>query len=38
MIEQALKAARFNKSKAAKELGLTGHQLYIRLRRHGLAE
>jgi transcriptional regulator with GAF, ATPase, and Fis domain len=38
MIEQALKAARFNKSKAAKQLGLTRHQLYIRLRRHGLAE
>jgi transcriptional regulator with GAF, ATPase, and Fis domain len=35
-IEQALKDARFNKSKAAKELGLTRHQLYIRMRRHGL--
>jgi transcriptional regulator with GAF, ATPase, and Fis domain len=37
-IEQALQKARFNKSKAAKELGLTRHQLYIRLRRHGLEE
>ena len=35
MIEQALQAARFNKSKAAKALGLTRHQLYIRLRKHG---
>ena len=37
MIERALANARFNKSKAAKELGLTRHQLYIRMRRHGLA-
>jgi transcriptional regulator with GAF, ATPase, and Fis domain len=36
MIEEALRAARFNKSKAAKELGLTRHQLYIRMKRHGL--
>jgi transcriptional regulator with PAS, ATPase and Fis domain len=36
MIEEALKAARFNKSKAAKQLGLTRTQLYVRLRRHGL--
>jgi transcriptional regulator with GAF, ATPase, and Fis domain len=36
MIEQALRNARFNKSKAAKDLGLTRHQLYIRMRRHGL--
>jgi two-component system response regulator FlrC len=36
MIEQALQNARFNKSKAAKALGLTRHQLYIRMRRHGL--
>jgi transcriptional regulator with GAF, ATPase, and Fis domain len=35
MIEQALQAARFNKSKAAKALGLTRHQLYIRMRKHG---
>lgn len=26
------------KSRAAKALGLTRHQLYIRMRRHGLAE
>ena len=37
MIQQALQNARFNKSKAARELGLTRHQLYIRMRRHGLA-
>jgi transcriptional regulator of acetoin/glycerol metabolism len=36
MIEEALQNARFNKSKAAKALGLTRQQLYIRLRRHGL--
>ena len=36
MIEEALKEARFNKSKAAKKLGLTRTQLYVRLRRHGL--
>jgi transcriptional regulator with GAF, ATPase, and Fis domain len=35
MIEQALQTARFNKSKAAKALGLTRHQLYIRMRKHG---
>jgi transcriptional regulator with GAF, ATPase, and Fis domain len=35
MIEQALAAARFNKSRAAKALGLTRHQLYIRMRKHG---
>ena len=35
MIEQALQNARFNKSKAAKVLGLTRHQLYIRMRRYG---
>jgi transcriptional regulator with GAF, ATPase, and Fis domain len=34
MIEEALENARFNKSKAAKALGLTRQQLYIRLRRH----
>jgi transcriptional regulator with GAF, ATPase, and Fis domain len=38
MITQALQNARFNKSRAAKELGLTRHQLYIRMRRHGLAD
>ena len=36
MIEQALEAARFNKTKAAQALGLTRHQLYIRMRKHGL--
>ena len=36
MIEQALQQAQFNKSRAAKALGLTRHQLYIRMRRHGL--
>jgi transcriptional regulator with GAF, ATPase, and Fis domain len=36
MIEKALQEARFNKSKAAKTLGLTRHQLYIRMRKYGL--
>ena len=36
MIEQALQAARFNKSRAAQALGLTRHQLYIRMRKYGL--
>ena len=36
MVEQALKAAKFNKSKAAKQLGLTRTQLYVRLKRYGL--
>jgi transcriptional regulator with GAF, ATPase, and Fis domain len=36
MIETALQTARFNKSKAAKALGLTRHQLYIRMHRYGL--
>jgi transcriptional regulator with GAF, ATPase, and Fis domain len=35
MIEQALQQARFNKTKAAKTLGLTRHQLYIRMRKYG---
>ena len=35
MIEQALQNARFNKSRAAKTLGLTRHQLYVRMRKHG---
>jgi len=35
MIEQALRGARFNKSKAAKALGLTRKQLYIRMHRYG---
>lgn len=36
MIEKALQKARFNKSIAAKSLGLTRAQLYTRLKRHGL--
>jgi transcriptional regulator with GAF, ATPase, and Fis domain len=36
MIAQALEGARFNKSRAAKSLGLTRAQLYVRMRRHGL--
>jgi transcriptional regulator with GAF, ATPase, and Fis domain len=36
MIEKALKKARFNKSEAAKALGLTRAQLYVRLRKYGL--
>ena len=36
MIEDALRTARFNKSKAAKQLGLTRPQLYVRMRKHGL--
>jgi transcriptional regulator with GAF, ATPase, and Fis domain len=36
MIEKALKEARFNKSEAARTLGLTRAQLYVRLRKHGL--
>ncbi len=35
MIEQALQNARFNKSKAAKALGLTRHQLYVRMKKYG---
>ena len=35
MIDEALKSARFNKSKAARALGLTRHQLYIRMRKYG---
>jgi transcriptional regulator with GAF, ATPase, and Fis domain len=37
MIEQALQAARFNKSKAATSLGITRAQLYGKMRRYGLA-
>jgi transcriptional regulator with GAF, ATPase, and Fis domain len=36
MIEQALKHAKFNKSQAARKLGLTRQQLYVRMRRYGL--
>jgi Nif-specific regulatory protein len=35
-IERALADARHNKSQAAKALGLTRKQLYVRLRQHGL--
>lgn len=38
MIKQALVEARFNKSIAAKKLGLTRAQLYTRLKRYGLDE
>ena len=37
VLEKALQDARFNKSVAAKALGLTRAQLYTRLKRHGLA-
>ena len=36
MIQQALEAARFNKSKAASALGISRHQLYVRMRRYRL--
>jgi transcriptional regulator with GAF, ATPase, and Fis domain len=36
IVEKAMKDARHNKSKAARALGLTRTQLYVRLRRHGL--
>ena len=36
MIETVLNEVRFNKSLAAKTLGLTRSQLYVRLRKHGL--
>jgi DNA-binding NtrC family response regulator len=36
LIQKALETARFNKSKAAKALGLTRQQLYVRMRRYGL--
>jgi DNA-binding NtrC family response regulator len=36
LIEKALKTARFNKSKAAKQLGLSRAQLYVRLKKYGL--
>jgi len=35
-IGDKLRSARFNKSKAAKALGLSRQQLYVRLRRYGL--
>jgi transcriptional regulator with GAF, ATPase, and Fis domain len=36
MIEQALVKAKFNKSQAAKALGVTRGQLYVKLRQYGL--
>jgi transcriptional regulator with GAF, ATPase, and Fis domain len=36
LIERALQKARFNKSQAAKQLGLSRRQLYIRMRRYDL--
>ena len=36
MIEEALQRVRFNKSKAAKHLGLTRQQLYLRMKKYGL--
>jgi transcriptional regulator with GAF, ATPase, and Fis domain len=36
LVEKALKEAKYNKAKAARALGLTRTQLYVRLRRHGL--
>jgi transcriptional regulator with GAF, ATPase, and Fis domain len=36
LIEKAMLDARFNKSQAAKRLGVTRAQLYAKLRRHGL--
>jgi DNA-binding NtrC family response regulator len=38
MIEQALHRARFNKSRAAKAIGLTRRQLYVRMRKYGFME
>jgi transcriptional regulator with GAF, ATPase, and Fis domain len=36
MVEKALREARYNKSDAAKALGLTRKQLYVRMRRFSL--
>jgi two-component system response regulator FlrC len=36
LVEQALREARFNKTRAARRLGLTRSQLYVRLRRYGI--
>jgi two-component system response regulator FlrC len=36
LVEQALHEARFNKTRAARRLGLTRSQLYVRLRRYGI--
>ena len=36
LVEKALRDAKYNKTKAARALGLTRTQLYVRMRRHGL--
>jgi transcriptional regulator with PAS, ATPase and Fis domain len=36
MVARALEKHRYNKSKAAKELGLTRAQLYVRMKRYGM--
>jgi transcriptional regulator with GAF, ATPase, and Fis domain len=36
LVERVLRESRYNKTRAAKRLGLTRAQLYVRLRRHGL--
>jgi two-component system response regulator AtoC len=36
LVEKAMREARFNKSKAAKALGVTRAQLYVRLKKYGL--
>jgi DNA-binding NtrC family response regulator len=36
MIAHALQRVRFNKSRAAKDLGLTRQQLYLRMKKYGL--
>jgi len=36
LVERVLRESRFNKTRAAKRLGLTRAQLYVRLRRYGL--
>jgi transcriptional regulator with PAS, ATPase and Fis domain len=35
-IERTLQRVRFNKSRAAKDLGLSRQQLYLRMKKHGL--
>ena len=37
LLDEALRASRFNRRLAARRLGLTYEQLRVRLRRHGLA-
>jgi DNA-binding NtrC family response regulator len=36
LIKQALQRVRFNKSRAAKDLGLSRQQLYTRMKKYGL--